>query len=327
VRVGIVSDIHFDLRPAFADAGLADLVDSFVLSFEHGVQKPNPQIFRVALERLAVEPAETLMVGDRASHDGAAVELGIPTVLVPPLKPRHIGGCPCRCEPAVFRQTEAHRANRPPETRRAANIRFCRDERPSRSRVVSPHVAPKAGWRSGTTLVDGAGRITVPRQGESRHFQKRGPSVASYRRTAECLGFFMRSVGSLSPLVQRFGISPHLDGVDAFTIHPVGGDGDVNAPIELAGVRDEATETGDVAVPILGIHEFVASDDDHVSPQGGRVRCARSVWKREVTRRLGVTELLDHATAADPGHVHAENGLRVGRPEAVAPPNGGPVAI
>jgi len=85
VRVGIVSDIHFDLRPAFADAGLAEHVDSLVLSFEHGVQKPNPQIFRVALERLAVEPADTLMIGDRASHDGAAVELGIPTVLVPPL--------------------------------------------------------------------------------------------------------------------------------------------------------------------------------------------------------------------------------------------------
>jgi FMN phosphatase YigB (HAD superfamily) len=84
VRVGIVSDIHVDLRPAFADAGLADLVDSFVLSFEYGVQKPNPQIFRVALDRLAVEPADSLMVGDRASHDGAAVELGIPTVLVPP---------------------------------------------------------------------------------------------------------------------------------------------------------------------------------------------------------------------------------------------------
>jgi FMN phosphatase YigB (HAD superfamily) len=85
VRVGIVSDIHFDVRPAFADAGLADLVDSFVLSFEHGVQKPDPRIFRVALDGLAVEPADTLMVGDRASHDGAAVELGIPTVLVPPL--------------------------------------------------------------------------------------------------------------------------------------------------------------------------------------------------------------------------------------------------
>jgi HAD superfamily hydrolase (TIGR01549 family) len=85
VRVGIVSDIHFDLRPVFAEAGLADLVDCFVLSFEQGVQKPNPQIFRVALDRLNVEPPDALMVGDRASHDGAAVNLGIPTVLVPEL--------------------------------------------------------------------------------------------------------------------------------------------------------------------------------------------------------------------------------------------------
>jgi FMN phosphatase YigB (HAD superfamily) len=60
-------------------------VDCFVLSFEHGVQKPDPRIFGVALDGLGVEPANALMVGDRASHDGAAVELGIPTLLVPPL--------------------------------------------------------------------------------------------------------------------------------------------------------------------------------------------------------------------------------------------------
>ena len=85
VRVAIISDIHFDLRPVFADAGLLDLVDCFVLSFEHGVQKPNPRIFRVALDELGVEPAKALMVGDRASHDGAAVELGTPTLLIPAL--------------------------------------------------------------------------------------------------------------------------------------------------------------------------------------------------------------------------------------------------
>lgn len=85
VRVGIVSDIHFDLRPVFADAGLAGLVDSYVLSFEHGVQKPDPRIFRIALDEVAVDAAEALMVGDRAGHDGAAVELGIRTLLVPPL--------------------------------------------------------------------------------------------------------------------------------------------------------------------------------------------------------------------------------------------------
>jgi hypothetical protein len=82
--------------------------------------------------------------------------------------------------------------------------------------------------------------------------------VASYRRTVDFWVSSCAVPGSLSPLVQRFGISPHLDGIDAFRIHRVGGYGDVNATIELAGTRDESTESGDGAVPILGIHEFVA---------------------------------------------------------------------
>ncbi|WP_309117601.1 HAD-IA family hydrolase [Saccharothrix sp.] len=82
IRIGILSDIHFDLRPAFD--GLP--VDSFVLSFEHGVAKPDPAIFRIALAELGTSPEETLMVGDRATHDGAAVNVGMPTLLVPPLR-------------------------------------------------------------------------------------------------------------------------------------------------------------------------------------------------------------------------------------------------
>lgn len=84
-RIGVLSDIHFDLRAVFAEHGLLELVDSFVLSFEHGAQKPDPVIFRVAVDALGGTPAETLMVGDRASHDGAAVSVGMPTLLVPPL--------------------------------------------------------------------------------------------------------------------------------------------------------------------------------------------------------------------------------------------------
>ncbi|MFI6166424.1 HAD family hydrolase [Nocardia sp. NPDC051052] len=84
-KIGVLSDIHFDLRPAFADAGLLSLVDTFVLSYEHGVQKPDLAIFRLALNQLEAQPENTLMVGDRASHDGAAVDLGIPTLLVPTL--------------------------------------------------------------------------------------------------------------------------------------------------------------------------------------------------------------------------------------------------
>ncbi|HLN17643.1 MAG TPA: HAD family hydrolase [Acidimicrobiales bacterium] len=86
VAVAVVSDIHFDLRPEFRAVGLFDLVDAFVLSFEHGMQKPAPEFFLLALDELGVAPAEALMVGDRASHDGGAVDVGIETLLVPPLR-------------------------------------------------------------------------------------------------------------------------------------------------------------------------------------------------------------------------------------------------
>jgi HAD superfamily hydrolase (TIGR01493 family) len=85
VATAVVSDIHFDLRPEFAAAGLGGLIDAFVLSFEHGVQKPDPQIFRIAAHSLGLDPPELLMVGDRASHDGGAVALWITTLLLPSL--------------------------------------------------------------------------------------------------------------------------------------------------------------------------------------------------------------------------------------------------
>jgi HAD superfamily hydrolase (TIGR01509 family) len=81
-RVAVVSDIHFDLRPEFAAAGLRDFVDAFVLSFEHGVQKPGRRVFEIALDALGVDATDALMVGDRASHDGGAVAAGITTLLL-----------------------------------------------------------------------------------------------------------------------------------------------------------------------------------------------------------------------------------------------------
>jgi len=89
VRVGVVSDIHYDLRPLFEHCELLECVDAFTLSFEHGCQKPHRRIFEIALEALGVSAAETLMVGDRASRDGGAVEaveVGITTLLLPPAR-------------------------------------------------------------------------------------------------------------------------------------------------------------------------------------------------------------------------------------------------
>lgn len=85
-RTAVVSDIHVDLRPAFDAAGLGHLVDVFTLSFELGVQKPDPSMFTRTLDALGVAPEDALMVGDRSRPDGAAVESGLTTLLLPPLR-------------------------------------------------------------------------------------------------------------------------------------------------------------------------------------------------------------------------------------------------
>jgi HAD superfamily hydrolase (TIGR01549 family) len=85
LRLAVVSDIHVDIRPAFAAAGLGGVVDVFTLSVEHGIQKPDPRMFTRTLRALGVEPEHALMVGDRSIPDGAAVECGLATLLLPPL--------------------------------------------------------------------------------------------------------------------------------------------------------------------------------------------------------------------------------------------------
>ncbi|MFI6937921.1 HAD family hydrolase [Streptomyces sp. NPDC050418] len=76
IRVGVVSNIGWDLRPVFREHGLDPYIDAYVLSFEHGIQKPDPRLFAVALERLGVAPQDALMVGDDRRADGGAAELG-----------------------------------------------------------------------------------------------------------------------------------------------------------------------------------------------------------------------------------------------------------
>ena len=86
VRIAVLSDIHVDIRPAFAAAGLDGLIDAYVLSYEHNMQKPDPAIFRLTLDALGTPPERTLMVGDRAGPDGGALAVGMPVLLVPPLR-------------------------------------------------------------------------------------------------------------------------------------------------------------------------------------------------------------------------------------------------
>lgn len=85
VRVGIVSNIAFDIRPAFADRGWHRYIDDFALSFEVGAMKPDTRIFKSALDNLGVAPENALMVGDSEEADGGARALGCAFSLVDPL--------------------------------------------------------------------------------------------------------------------------------------------------------------------------------------------------------------------------------------------------
>lgn len=69
--------LHRDLE----ELGVAERLDVAVFSAEVGRRKPDPAIFRAALDRLGVAPGEALHVGDRLHEDvyGAA-QLGIGTV-------------------------------------------------------------------------------------------------------------------------------------------------------------------------------------------------------------------------------------------------------
>lgn len=83
VPVAVVSNIGWDPRPVLARHGVAGLLDVLVLSDERGLLKPDPAIFRLALDELGVAAAGTVMVGDNEVNDGAATALGVRFALVP----------------------------------------------------------------------------------------------------------------------------------------------------------------------------------------------------------------------------------------------------
>jgi putative hydrolase of the HAD superfamily len=76
IGVGVVSNIGWDLRPVFRAHGLDPYVGTYVLSYELGVQKPDPRLFATACEALGADPGQTLMVGDDRRADGGAAALG-----------------------------------------------------------------------------------------------------------------------------------------------------------------------------------------------------------------------------------------------------------
>ena len=83
IRIGVVSNHAFDLRPFFREFGLADYIDAYALSYEIGVAKPAKRVFTEACRMLRVEPLHALMVGDDPVSDGGAGGAGLQMYILP----------------------------------------------------------------------------------------------------------------------------------------------------------------------------------------------------------------------------------------------------
>jgi putative hydrolase of the HAD superfamily len=64
LKLVVVSNANGRLRQAFEHLGLAERIDMLFDSFEEGVEKPDPRLFQIALERSASRAETTLHVGD-----------------------------------------------------------------------------------------------------------------------------------------------------------------------------------------------------------------------------------------------------------------------
>lgn len=82
IRTAIVSNCDHGTRDVVERLGLPEEADAVILSFEIGVAKPDPGIYRAALEALRVDPGDALFVDDQVAYCDGAAALGIGTVLL-----------------------------------------------------------------------------------------------------------------------------------------------------------------------------------------------------------------------------------------------------
>lgn len=82
-RLGIVSNFAPTLSDILRHKGLLHYFQPVIVSTEVGLEKPNPDIFRLALERLELPPEAVLYVGDHDRNDiWAPNQVGIRAVKI-----------------------------------------------------------------------------------------------------------------------------------------------------------------------------------------------------------------------------------------------------
>jgi len=77
-----VSNCDHSTRPIVDELGLEREADAVVLSFEVGVAKPDPGIYRAALDALGARPEEAVFVDDQAWYCEGAEAIGIRSFMI-----------------------------------------------------------------------------------------------------------------------------------------------------------------------------------------------------------------------------------------------------
>ncbi|HWH55813.1 MAG TPA: HAD family hydrolase [Gaiellaceae bacterium] len=83
ILVGLISVCSEDVPNVWDKTPFAGLFDSTVFSCSVGLRKPDPRIYRLALEELGVDARESVFVGDGANDELAGAErVGMRAVLI-----------------------------------------------------------------------------------------------------------------------------------------------------------------------------------------------------------------------------------------------------
>ena len=83
MKIGLITNLEIDMKPVCSKLGLDPYLDLIVTSGEAGSDKPQPEIFLLALKKAGVESFEAVHVGDQYKIDAVgAKSAGIKPIII-----------------------------------------------------------------------------------------------------------------------------------------------------------------------------------------------------------------------------------------------------
>jgi putative hydrolase of the HAD superfamily len=82
-KIGLISDCSSNTIVLWENTGLKSFFEVTIFSCAVGIKKPDPRIYRMALEKLKVKPPDCLYIGDGSSYElTGALKVGMHPVRI-----------------------------------------------------------------------------------------------------------------------------------------------------------------------------------------------------------------------------------------------------